>query len=75
MKKANYEQQAKEMTVFNVATRQHVIMPFRRINSLYADPDYMKTGRAFVGVIKIGQTFDQFKKEWILKKNNLQFIN
>ena len=46
--------------------RTHILSESHNFRGkVYPDPDYMGTGLALVGVLKPGQSLEEFKKEWI----------
>ena len=67
-----YEEQIESMKIIIVHGYQHIIMPYRRTmvneNIVYPNPNYRGTGMALVGVLKKGQTLNQFKKQWLKNK-------
>lgn len=71
MKSKDSENATKAMSVISVFGRKHVIMPplSNKSEGDFKDPNYLSTKNALVGILKIGETLDQFKKRWLkLKK-------
>lgn len=58
------------MRTLSVGCRLHVVRSFQRpLEGGYPKPNYNDTGYAFCGVLRQGESLDQFKKRWSKKKH------
>ncbi len=56
---------AKEFDQIKVGNYTHVIRPIERAGTAYPQPNYLDTGMAFVGELRMLETFSQFKERWV----------
>lgn len=59
------------MRTFSLNHRTHVIVPIERYDETFPDPNYCDTGCAGVGVLKKGQTLNEFKEKYLKDKLTL----
>lgn len=64
-------EQASQMSTTTVLGRLHVIRPFSREANL-DQPNYNGTGQAFVGILNEGNTLEQFKKDWVKSRLEIE---
>jgi len=67
---AQVNSEAETLSELKVNGRIHIIRPYGREND---EPNYRNTGMALVGVLKLSETFNQFKKAWT--KRRLIYMN
>ena len=63
------ESRAETMTVTHVKGRDHVLIERSRDPQFHPDANYRNTNMALCGILRIGQSLDSFKNDWIKRKN------
>ena len=72
IKKQKFAEQAATMQLITSVNRKHVVMPFLRNAYPFAEPNYLNTGMALIGVLRKDQTLDEFRQEWIELKSTFE---
>lgn len=75
MNKAEILEIANDMETISVCKRQHVIATAERRSTFYPEPNYLGTGKAFLGVLKNYETLEEFRDKWIKQKFELHKIH
>jgi len=65
---AQIEKEAAAMHLMTVNGRHHVLRPFSRGDEKIPEPNYLGTNLALCGILQHGQTFEQFKEDWVAMK-------